>query len=358
VAESEALAADLRAAGIRCNVLNARRDDQEACIVAEAGALGAVTISTNMAGRGTDIRLGGRQGQDHERVAALGGLYVIGTNRHESRRIDDQLRGRAGRQGDPGSARFFISLEDDLLTRHGIADSISSRWRSAGAAEAVDSPILRRQVAQAQRIVEGQNFDIRHILWRYSHFVEKQRRVINERRRRVLEGTETPGLLEERLPAVRQRLKEFMDDKTLLDLERRLMLLTIDECWSEHLAAVTEIRDGIHLAEVGGLDPYREFLKLAAESFAQTLEAIDERAIETFASLEVSSDGLSLDEMGLRGPSSTWTYLVNDQAFTDRLAATLVGGRNVGFAAGAAMTGPLLMLWALSRRFGRRRRPR
>ena len=354
VAESEALAADLRAAGINCNVLNARRDAQEARIVAEAGAPGAVTISTNMAGRGTDIRLGGCAGQDHERVAALGGLYVIGTNRHESRRIDDQLRGRAGRQGDPGSSRFFISLEDDLLTRHGIADSIGGRWRSAGASEAVDSPILRRHITRAQRIVEGQNFDIRHILWRYSGFVEKQRQVIYGRRCRVLEGKETPGLLEEHLPVVHRRLKHFMDDDALLDLERRVVLLAIDDCWSEHLAAVTELRDGIHLAEVGGLDPYREFLKLAAESFDQTLEAIDERAIETLSALELASDGVPLEVMGLRGPSATWTYLVNDQAFTDRLAASLVGGRNVGFAAGAAMTGPLLMLWALSRRFGRR----
>ncbi len=107
---------------------------------------------------------------------------------------------------------------------------------------------------------------------------------------------------------------------------------------------------------IGGLDPYREFLKLAAESFEQTLEDINERAVACFASLELSSDELSFEKMGLQGPSSTWTYLVNDHAFSDRLAANLVGGRNVGFAAGAAMTGPLLVLWAYSRRIGRWRR--
>jgi len=357
VAESEGMAADLRAAGISCNVLNARRDDQEARIVAEAGALGAITISTNMAGRGTDIRLGGRVSTDYDRVAALGGLYVVGTNHHESRRIDDQLRGRAGRQGDPGSSRFFVSLDDELQVRYGIADSLTKRWRSAARLEPVDSPILRRQVARAQRIVEGQNFDIRHTLWRYSHFVEGQRRIIYERRRQVLEGTSMPSLLQERLPAARQRLKQLLEDEVLLDLERRVMLQAIDECWSQHLATVTEIRDGIHLAEVGGLDPYREFLKLAAESFDQTLDAIDEWVIEKFASLEISSDGVNFEKMGLHGPSSTWTYLINDQTFTDRLAASLVGGRNIGFAAGAAMTGPLLLLWALSRRFGRWRYP-
>ena len=155
VAESEDLAVDLRAAGIDCTVLNARRDDQEARIVAGAGALGAVTISTNMAGRGTDIRLGGRQGLDHDQVAALGGLYVIGTNLHESRRIDDQLRGRAGRQGDPGSSRFFVSLEDELLVRYRIADSFGQRWRSVAGEAPADSAILRRRINQAQRIVEG-----------------------------------------------------------------------------------------------------------------------------------------------------------------------------------------------------------
>ncbi len=356
VAESESLADQLKNIGIDPEVLNARRDDQEARIVADAGALNAVTISTNMAGRGTDIQLGGREGQDYEQVASLGGLYVIGTNRHESRRIDDQLRGRAGRQGDPGSSRFFISLEDDLLLTYGIADSLTKRWRTAAELEPQDSPILHRQVARAQRIVEGQNFDIRHTLWRYSHFVDRQRRVISKRRRNVLDGTTAPSIFRENQPAIHQKLNELLGDEVLLDLERRIMLQAMDESWSDHLAAVTEIRDGIHLAEVGGLDPYREFLKLAAESFEQTLEDIDERALDRFASLEISSADYSLSEMGLKGPSSTWTYLVNDQAFSNRLVASLVGGRNVGFAASAALTGPLLLLWGFSERIGRWRR--
>jgi preprotein translocase subunit SecA len=170
VLESEGLAADLRAAGIGCNVLNARRDREEAGIIARAGALGAVTISTNMAGRGTDIRLGGRDGGGCEQVAAVGGLYVIGTNRHESRRIDDQLRGRAGRQGDPGSSRFFISLEDELLVRYGIDEWLPVKWRSVPRVargrqrEPVDNPVLRRTIARVQRIVEGQNAEIRRTL--------------------------------------------------------------------------------------------------------------------------------------------------------------------------------------------------
>ncbi|MFQ5596194.1 MAG: accessory Sec system translocase SecA2, partial [Anaerolineae bacterium] len=203
VEESEGLAADLCAAGIDCSVLNARRDDQEARIIAEAGDLGSVTISTNMAGRGVDIRLGGREGEAYEQVAALGGLYVIGTNRHESRRIDDQLRGRAGRQGDPGSSRFFVSLEDELLARYGIDDLIPERWRPTPQAEPIDNPVLRRAIERAQRIIENQNFDIRHTLWRYAHFVEKQSGVVYEKRRQVLMGTVSSNVLRERAPAAR-----------------------------------------------------------------------------------------------------------------------------------------------------------
>jgi preprotein translocase subunit SecA len=351
VEESEELAADLRAVGIDCDVLNARRDDQEARIVAQAGDLGAVTISTNMAGRGTDIRLGGREGQRYEQVAALGGLYVIGTNRHESRRIDDQLRGRAGRQGDPGSSRFFISLEDELLVQCGIDDLIPERWRPAAQLEPVDNPVLRREIARAQRIVEGRNFDVRLDLWRYSHFVEQQRRIIYARRRPVLGGT-VPGVLHERVPAAYERARRTLGEAALHDLERRLTLHAIDECWAEHLAEVTEIRDGIHLVEVGGLSPLEEFQKRAVASFDLALKAIDERVVERFSALEMTSDGL--DAPKLRGPSSTWTYLVDDQAFTDRMAVKLLSQRNIGFAVSAAVMGPLLILWALSRRLQRR----
>jgi preprotein translocase subunit SecA len=354
VEESEALATDLRAVGIGCSVLNAKRDDQEARIIAQAGALGAVTISTNMAGRGTDIRLGGSEGQGYEQVAALGGLYVIGTNRHESRRIDDQLRGRAGRQGDPGSSRFFVSLEDDLLVRYGIDDLIPKRWRPVAQLEPVDNLALHRAVARAQRMVEGQNFEIRHTLWRYSHFVEQQRRTVSKRRREVLSGMVSPSVLMERVPDARERARRLLGEEALQDLERRLILHAIDECWAEHLATVTDIRESIHLVELGGLSPLEEFQKGVAQSFIHAVSSIDARVVDRFASLKITSDGLDIEQMGLRGPSSTWTYLVHDEAFTDRLAATLVGRGSIGFQVGAALTGPLLMLWALSRRLGRR----
>jgi preprotein translocase subunit SecA len=358
VEESEALAADLRDAGVDCQVLNAKNDEQEARIVAEAGARGAVTIATNMAGRGTDIRLGGGEVAGYEEVAALGGLYVIGTNRHESQRIDDQLRGRAGRQGDPGSSRLFISLEDDLLVRYGIDELVPARWRPDEQMAPVDNPVLRREVARAQRIVEGQNFDIRHQLWRYSHFVEQQRRVIAERRHNVLEGSAVGGLLEEGAPEQYARARTLLGGDAVRDLERRLTLRAIDDVWSDHLAAVTEMRDGIHLAAVGGLSPIEEFQKRAAQAFIQALDDIDARVVENFTALEVTAEALDLAGMGLRGPSSTWTYLINDDPFTDGLAATLMSNRNVGFAAHAAFSAPLLILWALMARLRRRRKTR
>ena len=190
VAESERLAERLRDAGIACEVLNAKNDAEEAAIVARAGALGAVTISTNMAGRGTDIRLGGEHEADHDQVAALGGLYVIGTNRHESRRVDLQLRGRAGRQGDRGESCFFVSLEDDLLLRYRTRGLIPAPFMPDRSDTPIDIPVVNREIARTQRIVEGQNFEIRRTLARYAHVVERQHARLMEWR--VLLGRRSP----------------------------------------------------------------------------------------------------------------------------------------------------------------------
>jgi preprotein translocase subunit SecA len=354
VEESESLAQDLKNSGIECNVLNAKRDDQEARIIAEAGDLGAVTISTNMAGRGTDIKLGGHSGKRYDQVRQLGGLYVLCTNRQESLRIDNQLRGRAGRQGDPGSSRFFISLEDDLMARSGFDDRLPKRWRADKRMEPADNPLLSGTVARAQRVLEGQNSDIRHGLWRYSRIVERQRSILSKNRRQVLLGTVRVKVIQERAAEARERACHRIGEPDLRDIERRLMLESIDHCWSQHLELVTDIREGIHLAEVGGLDPLIEFQKEASLSFEQVFKAIDDRVVANFNSLKITSDGIDLARMGLRGPSSTWTYLVSDDAMRDRLAATLVSQRHIGFAAGAALTWPLLILWPLIRRFDRR----
>jgi preprotein translocase subunit SecA len=186
VEESEHLALALKEAGITCQVLNAKNDEKEAKIIAQAGAVGAVTVSTNMAGRGTDIRLGGVEETDKRKVSSLGGLYVIGISRHESLRIDNQLRGRAGRQGDPGALRFFISLEDDFISRSGIKKLLTRFIKQNIREHRLTNKVIRKEIARAQRIIDGQNFEIRKTLWNYSSPIEKQRQVFHNKRKEIL----------------------------------------------------------------------------------------------------------------------------------------------------------------------------
>lgn len=240
IEESEGLSTRLR--DIPHHVLNARNEEEEAEIIARAGQLGAVTISTNMAGRGTDIRLG-------PGVSELGGLYVIGTNRHESRRIDNQLRGRAGRQGDPGQSRFFISLEDDLLAKYGS-----------------DEPASQRDPEQIQRVVEGQNLDIRQFLQKYESVIEGQRQAIAQRRQNLLTGA-TPCNSE---------------------MERLVSLATIDDLWSDQLAAVVELREATPWTNLGGRDPLHEYLVSVHQLYQGLQVRITEEIPERLAQAEAS----------------------------------------------------------------------
>ena len=222
VKESEQLAAGLKAAGVSCVVLNAKNDAEEAAIIAEAGAYGAVTVSTQMAGRGVDIRLGGSDSADRERVAELGGLFVIGSGRNDSRRIDDQLRGRAGRQGDPGGSVFFVSLEDDLIVRH-AADAIpaSPEMRPDGLVtdEAADFA-----VEHSQRISEGVNFEIHRNTWRYSVVIEQQRQALAERREQLLTSEIAALMLMEKFP---EKCDEI-DEDVLSTAARSIALYHLD----------------------------------------------------------------------------------------------------------------------------------
>ena len=360
VTESERLAGRLRLAGVRCEVLNAKNDAEEAPIVARAGSLGAVTISTNMAGRGTDIRLGGDAGIDHERVAALGGLFVIGTNRHESRRVDLQLRGRAGRQGDPGESRFFVSLEDELLVRYGIHGLIPPRLLPAKSEGAIESPVVRREVARAQRIVEGQNFEIRRTLARYADVVEAQHRRVIERRQAMLTGEESPDVWE-REPERRAALVAAAGESAVVDAERTVTLGCIDRAWRDHLALCADVREGIHLVRLGGQDPLTRFTSDAIQSFSQMDDAVDGAVLEALPKVRAAGGVLDLTGTGIKGPSSTWTYLVNDDPFKNRIGAMLTGpgGATVAIYS-AAMMMPLLILWGLVEsllRRATRRRP-
>ena len=176
VQESEDLYQALKAVGIACNVLNAKNDEQEAEIIKNAGAFGAVTVSTNMAGRGVDIKLGGFDEADYAKVAELGGLFVIGTNRNESRRIDNQLRGRAGRQGDPGMSQYYISLEDDMMLKYEVKNFLPNKGYTSDESGLITDEKITDAVAWLQRRVESYNESARIQLLKYTHVLELQRK--------------------------------------------------------------------------------------------------------------------------------------------------------------------------------------
>ncbi|MCL7456017.1 accessory Sec system translocase SecA2 [Micromonospora echinofusca] len=319
VKESEGLAAGLNAAGVPCVVLNAKNDDEEAAIIAEAGAYGAVTVSTQMAGRGVDIRLGGSDQADRDRVAELGGLYVIGSGRHDSRRVDDQLRGRAGRQGDPGGSVFFVSLEDDLVVRHaGDAVPASPRMNADGL---VTDDQVEYAVEHAQRVAEGVNHEIHRNTWRYSVVIEQQRKALAERRERLLTSDVAALMLLDRVP---EKAGE-MDEDLLARAARSIALYHLDRLWAEHLAELSEVREGVHLRALGRLDPLDEFHRAAVPAFNNLIPEIERRTIETFEETEFGDDW-EPDEAKLVRPSATWTYLVHDNPFgseLDRLIASV-----------------------------------
>jgi preprotein translocase subunit SecA len=312
VKESEALAGALRGAGVPCVVLNAKNDAEEAAIIAEAGTYGTVTVSTQMAGRGVDIRLGGSDQADWERVAGLGGLYVTGCGRNDSRRVDDQLRGRAGRQGDPGGSVFFVSLEDELVVRH-AADLVppSPRTHADGL---VADPEVAYAVEHAQRVAEGVNFEIHRNTWRYHLVVEQQRQDLAAWREELLATDAAARLVRQRRP----ELAGDADPEQLERIARTAALHHLDRCWAEHLAVLAEVREGVHLRALGRLDPLDEFHRAAVPAFGRLREEIEHRLVETVAATGISADWQPADANLLR-PSATWTYLVNDNPFGSEL---------------------------------------
>jgi preprotein translocase subunit SecA len=361
VKESEKLARDLRSVGIKCAVLNAKNNELEASIIAEAGIPGAVTISTNMAGRGVDIKLGGNDERHRDAVVAMGGLYVLGTNRHESLRIDRQLRGRAGRQGDPGDTRFFISLEDDLFEHYGLTKMFMARHRLNPHQDGLPGNSIQREIVHAQRIIEGQDFDIRRSLYRFSSLIELQRRIIQVRREKILlqgrdsKADEVPSEFEEAIqdsahfsslePALHEQgLRRFGQDK-MAELEQRATLFHIDRLWSDHLAWIQDTRDSIHLVNLGGQEPIEEFRKWATTEFLNMRNSINEAVISELTTFIQKGDPIDPDLDRLRGPSSTWTYLVNENPFGS--GTEMLKTKNIGFGSVAALVAGPLFLWTL-----------
>ncbi|MGB7294875.1 MAG: accessory Sec system translocase SecA2, partial [Candidatus Aminicenantales bacterium] len=355
VKESEDLAADLREAGIPCRVLNAKNDELEARVIAQAGLPGAVTISTNMAGRGTDIKLGGPDEMEREKVVALGGLYVIGTNRHESRRIDDQLRGRAGRQGDPGASRFFISLEDDLFERYGLTRMFVEHHRLERQPKALGLKTIQREIDHAQRIIQGQNFSIRKSLWRFSSLVEMQRKMIQDWRETVRSAGDGPRILHRKAPLLYEKALARFGRAEVENFERRAALFHIARYWSDHLAWITDTRESIHLVSLGGKTPLQEFQKDVTSAYLKIRPAV-EKAVEADLEKLLKKEGpVNLEELIRKGPSSTWTYLVNEDQFG--FGIEMIQGKNIGFAAGAALyTGPLFIIALLFSKLFKKKR--
>jgi preprotein translocase subunit SecA len=320
VAESEELHERLLRRGVPAVVLNAKNDAEEAQVIAEAGKHGVITVSTQMAGRGTDIRLGGSDEADHDRVAELGGLHVVGTGRHHTERLDNQLRGRAGRQGDPGSSVFFSSWEDDVVAANLERNKLPTQTDEDGR---IVSPKTSGLLDHAQRVAEGRLLDVHANTWRYNQLIAQQRAIIVDRRNTLLRTATAREELAELAPERYEELSEDLSEKRLEKICRLIMLYHLDRGWADHLAYLADIRESIHLRALGRQNPLDEFHRLAVDAFASLAADAIEAAQQTFETANVVEDEQGLDLSKLARPTSTWTYMVNDNPLADDTLTTL-----------------------------------
>lgn len=325
VAESEALAEALREYDIDVNVLNAKNDAEEARIIAEAGDIGRVTVSTQMAGRGTDIKLGGADETDHDAVVKLGGLAVIGTSRHRTARLDNQLRGRAGRQGDPGLALFFVSLEDDVIVVGGAGEEVTARPAADGS---IESKRIRDWIEHCQRVTEGQLLEIHSQTWKYNKLLADQRDIIDKRRAELLDTDRAWQEIFERSARATLLDKELPRD-TLVRAAREIMLYHLDLGWSDHLALMDDVRESIHLRAIARETPIDEFHRIAVREFKELAQRAVDNAVDTFNEVPIDADGAHLEEQGLARPSATWTYMVSDNPLAGSGNSLLRGIGNI-----------------------------
>lgn len=308
VTESEAIAS-LLPAELHARVLNARNDAEEAAVIAGAGEYGAVTVSTQMSGRGTDIRLGGADERDRERVVAAGGLAVVSTTPYPSRRLDLQLRGRAGRQGDPGLSVCFASVDDELVQAHASSGTLNRLTRSCG-----DEGARRRAVFEAQRIAESVRLGQHRATWQYHRAIAAQRQKVLTVREEVLVASAADATARAR---------------------RLLTLYFLDERWQQHLAELTEVRDGIYLRVLAGQNPVDEFHRIALRSFAGFFDGIRDAVADALAGLSPEQLDDPLGHLGLRRPSATWTYMIRDNPLGDAGSRAAEGIRSLVRAARA-----------------------
>ena len=310
VAASERIAEALAARGVESSILNAKNHEAEAAVVAEAGRPGHVTVSTQMAGRGTDIKLGGKDESARDAAVEAGGLHVVGVGRFRSQRLDNQLRGRAGRQGDPGSAVFFVSLQDDVVETGGAGESLEAQPDASGR---LNQKKVANFVDHCQRVTEGQMLDIHATTWKYNKLINDQRDIIDARRQKLLDTDAAWQELAEAQPQKAASLQEQGIDQGVLEQSARaIMLFHLDLQWSEHLAYLDDIRESIHLRAIARESPIDEFHRMSIAAFGDLAARAVNNAEDTFAEAEFTSEGVDLDGLGLHKPSATWTYMVND----------------------------------------------
>jgi preprotein translocase subunit SecA len=322
VNESEELATMLKEHYIPCKILNAKNDALEAEIISEAGKFGAVTISTNMAGRGTDILLGGKDASDKEKVVKAGGLYVISTNLHESSRIDNQLRGRSGRQGDIGYSQFYISFNDDLMCRYNLQEALPKKIKNARKNKIEKT---QKYLDHTQRVIEGQMNDLRKMHYDYTSLIEKQRNIIHNERQAFLDDT----IVIEKLNSTSDSaLVKF--DSQIIKKARNIILFQYDTYWSQHIDYVSEVKEGIHLLRYGRQNPLREFQKYIDSNFEEICYRIDSDLKEGIEHLLKNVD-INLSDMGIKKPSSTWSYMVNDNPFKRKFELRFTDSSYLGF---------------------------
>jgi len=294
---NEELSVALNQAGVKHTMLNAKNHEHEGEIIADAGRKGAVTLATNMAGRGVDIKLGGINAtkDEEQEIKDLGGLFVLGTERHEARRIDNQLRGRSGRQGDPGETQFFVSMEDQLMRVFG-GDRMKGLMGTFKIPEdqPIENRMISKQLENAQSRIEGFHFDARKQVLAYDNVLNQQREVVYGRRRKLLTGdqTEVDAIYTEVVEAVPEseaeieaKKTEFGDDKWY-ELARRLALQMIDILWVEHLEVMQYARSSVNLRAYGQRDPLQEYRKEALRLFNEMQEVVLHRIAEVIPQLQ------------------------------------------------------------------------
>ncbi len=299
IEKNEILSAYLHREGVPHNLLNAKNHEKEGEIIAGAGKKGAVTIATNMAGRGVDIKLGGVpfDKEKEDEVKVLGGLFVLGTERHEARRIDNQLRGRSGRQGDPGETQFYVSLEDDLM-RVFASDIIKRMMVRFDIAEdePIENRLINRSLETAQTRIEGFHFDSRKHTLEFDDVMNYQRKIIYDKRRKVLLGdtAEVLGIVDslvagdETLSKIIEEKKEKLGVDAFANGVRSICLQTIDMFWMDHLEMMDYLRGSVNLRAYGQRDPLVEYKKDGLRLFKEMEQAIDDMVLDTISKVEVA----------------------------------------------------------------------